>query len=49
MILFGGKSVEHDISIITALQVAKSLPEQFEYLPIYIDKDFANKKLSLPN
>ncbi len=39
MILFGGKSVEHDISIITALQVAKSLPEQFEYLPIYIDKE----------
>lgn len=39
MILFGGKSVEHDISIITALQVAKSLPEQYDYLPVYIDKN----------
>lgn len=38
LLLFGGESVEHDISIITALQVMKSLPEEFEFLPVYIDR-----------
>ncbi|MBP3431581.1 MAG: D-alanine--D-alanine ligase [Clostridia bacterium] len=38
MIVFGGKSVEHDISIITALQVIRVLPERYEFLPVYIDK-----------
>jgi D-alanine-D-alanine ligase len=37
-ILFGGESVEHDISIITALQVMKFLPQEYDFLPIYIDK-----------
>ncbi len=38
IILYGGKSVEHDISIITALQVQKALSGFDEFLPIYIDK-----------
>ncbi len=39
LIVYGGKSVEHDISIITAQQVMKFLPEEYEYLPIYIDRN----------
>lgn len=39
ILLFGGKSVEHDISVITALQVMKQLPQQIDCLPIYIDKE----------
>ena len=39
LIVYGGKSVEHDISIITALQVMKFLPKQYDFLPIYIDKN----------
>lgn len=38
LILYGGKSVEHDISIITALQVQRALSGMEEFLPIYIDK-----------
>lgn len=39
LIVFGGKSVEHDISIITALQAMKNLPNEYEFLPVYIDKE----------
>lgn len=35
-IIYGGKSVEHDISIITALQVMKNFPKTYNFLPIYI-------------
>lgn len=35
-IVFGGKSVEHDISIITALQVMGQMPKNFNLIPIYI-------------
>lgn len=35
-IIFGGKSVEHDISIITALQAMKNLPKTYNFLPVYI-------------
>ncbi len=38
LLIFGGKSVEHDISIITALQAMKNLPDTFEFLPLYIDR-----------
>ncbi|MBP3619960.1 MAG: D-alanine--D-alanine ligase [Clostridia bacterium] len=38
VILFGGKSVEHDISIITATQAMKNLSCDFEKVPVYIDK-----------
>ena len=39
VILYGGKSVEHDISIITALQTMMFLPKKYDYLPVYIDRD----------
>lgn len=38
-LLYGGVSVEHDISIITAIQTMKFLPAEYSYLPIYIDKE----------
>jgi len=38
-VLFGGRSVEHDISIITGVQVLNALDKKkFEVLPIYISK-----------
>lgn len=37
-VIFGGKSVEHDISIITAMQTLKSL-KGYKILPIYIKPD----------
>lgn len=40
-VLFGGVSVEHDISIITAVQTMKFLPAEYSYVPIYIDKEGA--------
>ena len=39
LVIFGGRSVEHDISIITAMQVLKNLPKNINFIPIYIDKD----------
>ncbi len=38
-VFFGGKSVEHDISIITAQQVLQNLSKQYNILPIYITPD----------
>lgn len=35
-IFFGGKSVEHDISVITALQMMELLKDKYEILPVYI-------------
>ena len=39
LVIFGGKSVEHDISIITAMQVLSNLPTGYNFIPVYIDKD----------
>lgn len=39
LLIFGGKSVEHDISIITAMLAIKNLPKQYNFIPVYIDKD----------
>lgn len=37
--MFGGKSVEHEISIISALQAAQSIDrEKYEVIPVYISK-----------
>lgn len=36
IVIYGGKSVEHDISIITALQAINSLKDEYEILPIYV-------------
>ena len=41
LIVFGGESVEHDISIITALQTMMFLPKDYDFLPVYIDRDGA--------
>ena len=35
-VIFGGQSVEHDISIITALQAMKKIPKGYQAFPIYI-------------
>jgi len=38
-LFFGSKSVEHEISIITAMQVLNAIDkEKYEVVPIYIDK-----------
>lgn len=37
-VLFGGNSCEHEISIISALQVMHTLKEKYEVIPIYISK-----------
>lgn len=39
-LLFGGKSVEHEISVISALQAAQSLnPDKYDIIPVYISKN----------
>lgn len=39
VVVFGGKSVEHEISIISAFQVIEALKTKYEVTPIYISKD----------
>ena len=39
IVMFGGKSVEHDISIITGLQVIANLGKEYNVLPIYISRE----------
>ena len=39
-VIFGGRSVEHDVSVVTGHQVMQALnPERYEVVPIYIDRD----------
>ena len=38
-VIFGGRSVEHDISIISALQVMKNLSKKYNLIPVYIRSD----------
>jgi len=39
-VIFGGKSVEHEISVITALQAMNNIDsDKYEIVPIYITKD----------
>ncbi|MDO5569734.1 MAG: D-alanine--D-alanine ligase family protein [bacterium] len=39
-VIFGGKSVEHEISVITAVQVMANLnTDKYDIIPIYITKD----------
>lgn len=41
-VIFGGRSVEHDVSIVTGHQVMGALPEAlFEVIPVYIARDGA--------
>ena len=35
-VFYGGKSVEHDISVITAMQVISFIPKEYKIYPIYI-------------
>lgn len=37
-VVFGGKSLEHDISILTGLQVLSNLNQDYKVVPIFIDK-----------
>ena len=39
LVLFGGESVEHEISIITANQVMNTMKINYTVIPIYINKD----------
>src|SRR5689334_16437801 len=38
-VFFGSRSVEHEISVITAQQVMKILQQKYEVIPIYISKE----------
>src|SRR5882762_3226113 len=39
-VIFGGKSPEHEVSVITGIQVIENLDkEMFDVLPVYIAKD----------
>ncbi|KPU26477.1 D-alanine--D-alanine ligase [Caloranaerobacter sp. TR13] len=39
-VIFGGRSVEHEVSVITGLQVVENIDKsKYEVIPIYIDKD----------
>jgi D-alanine-D-alanine ligase and related ATP-grasp enzymes len=39
-VIFGGESVEHEVSIISAVQAMKSMDsEKYEIIPMYIGKD----------
>lgn len=49
VVLFGGKSVEHEISIISGFQVVEALKSKYEVFPIYISKSnnfYFNKKVN---
>jgi D-alanine-D-alanine ligase len=38
-VLFGGRSLEHDVSIVSGLQVLHAIdPDRFEPMPVYIDQ-----------
>ena len=39
-VIFGGETVEHEVSIISALQAIKSIDkDKYDVVPIYISKD----------
>ena len=39
LVLFGGESVEHEISVITANQVMNALRVNYTVIPVYISKE----------
>ena len=39
LVMFGGESVEHEISIITAHQVMNALSVKYTVIPLYISKE----------
>jgi D-alanine-D-alanine ligase len=39
-VIFGGRSVEHEVSVVTGNQVMRAFdPERYDVVPIYIDRD----------
>ncbi len=39
-VIFGSRTVEHDVSIVTAQQVMQAMrPDRYEVVPIYISRD----------
>jgi D-alanine-D-alanine ligase len=40
-VIFGGRSVEHDVSIVTAHQVMEVLSARHEVVPIYVTREGA--------
>lgn len=38
-VIFGGNSVEHEISIISALQAIENMPSKYNVIPVYLSKD----------
>ena len=38
-VVFGGRSVEHDVSIITGLQACEALDARHEAVPLYVDRE----------
>ena len=45
-VFFGGKSVEHEVSIISAMQVIENLDtEKYDVVPIYISKSLNSSTL----
>lgn len=39
-VVFGGRSVEHDVSVVTGNQIIRAFdPERYEVIPLYIDRD----------
>lgn len=39
-VIFGGRSVEHDVSVVTGHQVMRAFdPERYEIVPVYINRD----------
>src|SRR3712207_4877722 len=45
-VIFGGRSVEHDVSVVTAHQAMAILAERHEVIPIYVTRE--GKWLSSP-
>jgi D-alanine-D-alanine ligase len=55
-VLMGGKTPEHEISLISGQEVVRNLPKKYDSLPIVISRDglkwqliSPNNLLSLPN
>ncbi|MEK7087212.1 MAG: D-alanine--D-alanine ligase family protein [Patescibacteria group bacterium] len=50
-VVFGGRSVEHEVSILTAMQVFENINrEKYDIIPVYIDKNgrwFVDEKLGM--
>jgi D-alanine-D-alanine ligase len=39
-VVFGGRSVEHDVSVVTGQQIMRAFPaDRYQVVPIYIDRD----------